>query len=269
MSRGAKLGTVKAPAPSPGLIGYYPAFQSASDPSPQIDRIEDRSGRGNHSLLGTDAVRATAWGTASRWTSVDANAGTTFHGARIPAATINWNKGTESLLIAGKFNGAAGSNRYPFGFGGASGTTIHGFVLRANSAGTCRLQSVTPSGLGQYNDSTSTLLNGADHSFLIAFDGLTKRAFGYFDGAFDAAFNGSVLGLDIAPALASMTTFGDLTWGGYPHTPVGTKNLVWACTMYGMQVAKRTGGLPTNIAEVARRLHTQPMQPLTRNEWPE
>lgn len=265
MSRVVKLGQSRSFAPSPGVIALWPCFQSASDASPYLDRVEDRSGRGNHALLGVDAVRATAWGTASRYSSVDAAAGTTDHAAKLAWSAVNWDKDKETLLIAGNWSGAAGTNRWVFGFGGNSSTAVHGFMLRGNVAGTVRLQLSQAGALTSFNDSAATVVDGSIHHFILVVDGTSKRAHVYLDGVYDATLNGSI-GTDWAPYAGSMSAYGDLTLGGCPHT--SAKNLTYAATMYGFQVAKRTGATPSNMAELARRLYKHPLAPLTAQEWP-
>lgn len=255
-----------APRLASGVIALLPAFQSASDPSPQIDRISDISGLGNHALLGANApARATVWGTASRCTSTDNTSGTQVSGPSLAWSAINWNKDTESLLIHGMWSGAAGTNRWIVGFGSNSVTTVHGFLLRANSAGTLRLQSSDSGSLRNYNDSAATVADGTIHAVTLMVDGTTKRAHVWIDGVYDATLNGGA-GTDWSAYSATMTAFGPLVLGGCPTA--AAKDLTYASTHYGWQVAKRTGALPANMNEIARRLARQPLQGLTSFEWP-
>lgn len=256
-----------APRPAAGVIALLPGFQSTSDPSPQIDRLEDRSGQENHALLGANApARSTVWGgTANRCTSVDNTSGTQVSGPSIAWSAINWDKDAESLLIHGMWSGAAGTNRWIFGFGSNSVTTVHGFLLRANSAGTLRLQLADSGALRNFNDSAATVADGSIHAVTLMVDGTTKRAHVWIDGAYDATLNGSS-GTDWSAYAATMTAFGPLVFGGCPTA--AAKDLTYASTHYGWQVAKKTGALPSNRTEIAARLARQPLLPLTTYEWP-
>lgn len=262
MSNQLRLPARRAFVRAPGVIGYYPCFQASGN-----NAMIDRSGAGNNAAIGADASLSTMWiGTANRYSIVaDDGSGTTAKAAAIPAATIGWSRDADTLLIAGIWSGANTATRYICGMGGNSGTTIHGWGVRSNTGtGKAKLYCVHSGGTMLGNDSTLTVGDGTDHAVAIVIDGSAKRAHLYIDGVYDASNSG--VGLDWSSIAANITALGPLVIGGYPHT--AGKQLVWASTSYAWQVARRTGGVPSNIAQVIARLARSPLQVLTSTEWP-
>lgn len=263
MSNQLRIAARRAFARAPGVIGYYPAFQAAGDTA-----LIDRSGAGNNAMVGADAALSTLWTATPNRLGIPADdgSGTTAKAPSIAAATINWNKDTETLLIAGMWNGANSAMRHVVGFGGASSTAIHGINLRTLvTTGMPQLMVYNSGGTGLSGNVGATVLaNGADHHVGLIIDGVAKRIHFYLDGVYDASNSG--VGLDFTAAAALMTNMGALVFGGYPHT--AGKQLVYASSSYAWQVAKRTGGRPANADDVMRRLARSPLQVLSSTEWP-
>lgn len=262
MSNQLRIAARRAFARAPGVIGFYPGFQASGDTA-----MIDRSGAGNNATVGADATLSTMWtATANRYNiTADDGSGTTAKAAVIPAATINWNKDTETLLITGMWNGANTALRHVFGFGSASTSTIHGVNLRTSiTTGMPQLMVYHSGGTSAGNVGSTVLANGADHHVCVIIDGPAKRVHLYLDGVYDASNSG--VGLDFTAASANMTNMGSLVFGGYPG--LSAKQLVYASSSYAWQVAKRTGGRPGNADDVVKRLARTPLQVLTATEWP-
>ena len=263
MSNQLRIASRRAFVRAPGVIGFYPAFQAVSDPA-----MIDRSGAGNNATVGADAALSTLWTATPNRLGIPADdgSGTTAKVPSIAASVINWNKDTETLLIAGVWNGANTALRHVFGFGSASTNTIHGVNLRTSiTTGMPQVMVYNSGGTGVAGNVGATVLaNGADHHVCLIIDGVAKRIHFYLDGVYDATNSG--VGLDFTAAAALMTNMGPLVFGGYPG--LSFKQLAYASSSYSWQVAKRTGGRPANIDDVVKRLARSPLQVLTATEWP-
>lgn len=259
--------------PSPNLIAWYPIIQQAStDVSPTVDRLEDRSGKGNHGVFGPNAPNvATRWAVANRYTSVDNTSGTLKHGPSLPWSRIQWNKDTETLLIAGLWKGTNVGNRHVLGFGSAAApTTVHGFALRANgTTGMPLAQFHTTAGTQNPNTGDVALADNTEHAICVVLDGTTKVAWIWQDGVLNPTLNGGVFlpGISFAAFAPNMSNFGDLIFGGVPAASGTNFDQTYASTHAAWQVAKRSGGMPANMDAVARRLARHWWQPLTVSEF--
>lgn len=258
---------------APGVIAHYPCFQAVADGAVLIDR----SGAGNGAAFGAALTAANAWAGANRLTLADNNSGTQAGAPFLSAAQLALNLATESFVVSGIYNSTSTASHPVVGFGEFSGAAnaANGFLIRAIvTSGVAQLAVCAgTTGALVYGTPSAVAVSGAavgDKHVAMAYDATTKRLWLYIDGVNDAG--NSNVGMDVAAPVATMgaanggTALGNLVFGGAPR--VGANQQVWACTSYGWQVAKRTGGLPANLDVVMRRLARHPLQVLSASEWP-
>lgn len=273
MSNQLKIAARRAFARAPGVIAHYPCFQAIADGAVLIDR----SGAGNGAAFGAALTAANAWASPNRLTLADNNSGTQAGGPYLSAAQLALNLASESFIISGIYNSTSTASHPVFGFGefSGAGNAANGFLVRALvTTGVAQLAVCAgTSGALVYGTPSAVAISGAavgDKHVAMAYDATTKRLWLVIDGVIDAS--NSNVGMDVAALVATMgaanggTALGNLVFGGAPR--VGANQQVWACTSYGWQVAKRTGGLPANLDVVMRRLARHPLQVLSSSEWP-
>lgn len=263
MSRVIKLGQIKTPTPSPGYIGYYPGFQDAADTT-----LLDRSGKNNHAALGANLVAAgTAFnGTANRFSVPLNSSGTQNNSANLPYGTaFQWNPATESLLIACKVTATATASNGPL-FGISHGNPRPGFKLEIlATSGAVRMLRYSASAATGGTASAAALANGSERSYVFAWDcqQAGPRVFHYIDGAIDANLVGGTLTTATDWYPSDNPNF---CIGGSGHT--SGNSISFAASFRGIHIAKRTGPLPANIADLVARLHQFPHVLISAAELP-
>lgn len=251
-----KIGALR-PNLSTGYIGFYPSFQTGDT------QLTDQSGKGNHATFGADLTASVAWTTtANRYSTTEDVTGTKAIAAQLAIGTgLQFAPATESLLIFGVVAMAAPAGTRSL-LGVSVGTPNPGFGLRVLSTGKARLDICRAGADVLLNASTGTVADGTRHSVAIAFDGSTKRAFLWVDGAADSAYGG---GTDISAYTDWYPFTRSFAIGGVGHN--GAKVISCAQSSFGWHLLKRTGGLPSNINDIVARLHANPVVPLTAAEW--
>lgn len=275
MSNQLTLPARRAFVRAPGVIAHYPCFQAAAEGAVMIDR----SGAGNNAAFGAQLLASNAWATPGRLTLADNTGGTQAGAPFISASTLALNLTTESFIISGIYNSTSTASHPVFAFGEISGAgnAANGFIYRAEvTTGVARLGVCAgTSGTVDAGTASTVSVSGAatgDKHVGMLYDGPARRLWLVVDGVLDATANTGT-GRDVTSLVATMgaanggTALGNLVFGGAPRVnPL--QQQVWACSSYGWQVAKRTGGLPSNIAQTVARLARHPLQVLTASEWP-
>lgn len=274
MSNQLRIAARRAIVRAPGVIAHFPCFQTVADGAVLIDR----SGAGNGAAFGAALAAANAWAGANRLTLADNNSGTQAGAPFLSAAQLALNLATESFVVSGIYNSTSTAIHPVFAFGEISGAAnaANGFIYRAESTtGVARLAVCAgTTGVLQFGTASAVAVSGAgvgDKHVAMAYDAATKRLWLYVDGVNDASNSG--VGMDVTSLVATMgagnggTALGNLVFGGAPRVNAAQQQ-VWACTSYGWQVAKRTGGLPASLDVVMRRLARHPLQVLSASEWP-
>lgn len=275
MSNQLKIAAVKPFTRAPGVVAHYPCFQAVAEGA----QLLDRSGAGNNAAFGAQLLASNAWAAAGRLTLADNTAGTQAGAPFISAAVLNLNLATESFIISGIYNSTSTASHPVFAFGEISGAgnAANGFIYRAEvTTGFARLGVCAgTAGTVDVGTASAVSVSGAavgDKHVGMLYDGPARRLWLVVDGVLDATAN-SGTGRDVTSLVATMgagkggTALGNLVFGGAPRVnPL--QQQVWGCTSYGWQVAKRTGNLPSNIADTCKRLARHPLQVLTATEWP-
>lgn len=275
MSNQLTLPARRAFVRAPGVIAHYPCFQAAAEGAVMIDR----SGAGNNAAFGAQLLASNAWATPDRLTLADNTSGTQAGAPFLAAGVLALNLATESFVVSGMYAATATASRPVVAFGEISGaaSAANGFILRSEvTSGVARLAACTGAAGGlSYGTASAVAISGAgvgDKHLAMAYDAPNRKLWLIVDGVLDATANSGV-GWDVAAAVAAMgaanggTAFGNLVFGGAPRVNPAQQQ-VWACSLYGWQVAKRVGGLPANLDALARRLARHPLQVLTASEWP-
>lgn len=264
MSRIVKLGQVKTPTVTPGYMAYYPGFQATSDTT-----LKDRSGKGNDATFGSDLTTTEAWSAVANRFSVPLGAsGTENNAANMAIASSGsagfvWDPATESLLLACKLTAAATASNGPI-FGTSHGQPRTGFRLEVQATtGTLRFTRMNTTTNTVVNTTTAAVADSTEHGVGFAWDAVAQRAYIYVDGVVDAAFVGGsqVTATDWFPSLNTAFCI-----GGVGHT--SGKAITFASAFRGIHLAKRTGALPSNVADLFRRLNQFPHVLISATELP-
>lgn len=252
-----KIGTIKS-NPSAGYIGFYPAFQAASDL-----QLTDQSGKANHAAFGADLTGSEAWSTLANYYSTPEDVGgTQANGAMLTMGAGIYNPATESLLVFAKVKITAPGGTRPL-FGTSNGTPNAGFGLKVTSTGKARVDLHRPSADLIINTSSASIADATVHTVALGIDAVLLRVYVWVDGVLDNNF-----------VSAGGNTFAVSDWypftrafafGGTGHN--GGKVLSMAQSSFGWHVLKRTGGLPANASDIVARLHQNPTIPLAATEW--
>ena len=260
MSRVIKLGQVKTPTPTPGYMAYYPGFQATSDTA-----LTDRSGKGNDATFGSDLTTAEAWSAlANRFSVPLDSSGTQNNAANMAIGTgFVWYPATESLVLACKLTAAATAANGPI-FGTSHGQPRTGWRLEVQATtGTLRFTKMNTSTNTVVNTTTEAVADGTEHGVGFAWDAVTQRAYIFVDGVVSSAFAGGslVTATDWFPPLNTAFCI-----GGVGHT--SGKAITFASAFRGIHLAKRTGALPSNVADLFYRLHKFPHVLISATELP-
>lgn len=276
MSNQLRIAARRAFARAPGVIAHYPCFQAWPDVA-----LIDRSGAGNNATFGANLLATPAWANANRLTVAESVTGTNAGAPYLTGAQVGWNLATESVLVSGIVNVTSSVNHGAV-TGNGSSNSIRGFTLRVtqNDDGTVanrdKLVVVAYGASTLFGTHSAATVGGAgDIHVAMAIDATSQRAYVFVGGAYDATANGGPSyvpgggGLDFSAqrdSMAAACLTNPWMFGAQPHT--GLFALSAGCQSYGWQIAKRTGGLPSNIEAVVRRLARHPLQVLTSTEWP-
>jgi len=259
MSRVVKLGQIESPAPSTGIIGYWPCFQNSAD-----TLVRDRSGKQQNMTFGAGLTTAEAWATANTFSSVE----TTADDVAILAAAdfdYDFNAG-DCLLISGLVYAAAPAAIRTLIGNGYNSTSAQGLRFIVKATGVCAPWLYQSSGDKFLSDSTGALADSTTKHFMFAWYNHNVAA---GTASYMIWFNGvrQYATAVAASGLGTMTPVDDLRIGGNKTGAAAYQSM--AARFSALQMY-RSSASPTleELDALALRLTRSPCVPLSASEWP-
>lgn len=255
------MGRVSTPAPSPGVIGWWPCFQANTDTS-----VVDVSGKSRNLSFGAGLTTAEAWAAANAFSSVDTTADDCGILAR-SAFDWDFNAG-ENFLLSCLINAAApAATRTLFG-NGYNSTSAQGLRFIVKSTGVCAPWFYESTGdlfladtSGALADSTTKHLMFAWYDHDVASG--TARYMIWFNGVRQYAVGVSASGL------GTINPVDDFRIGGNKTGASAFQSM--AASFSALQMYRSARSVDWDLERLDRlavRLRRSPATPLTENEWP-
>ena len=240
-AQAAKLFTTKASLVVPSSV--YRTLLSCKQ---TLGAAMDRSGRGG------DAIPpAATYGPTQLWANAGyLSTGTgTGLGASIAANKSSFDLATQSVILGFVINMAQPAGN-PALMGNADAATRRGIYLGARTDGKLRILVNTSDGLvAALAIPTPIVFDGTDHHVVVAFDSTTRSIFVFIDGRFVAVYpnywTGNTAGI--------VDTF-NIGGGGGIISALSTT----AYKLHSFHMIVLTGGVPSNLGQVARKLYEAP-----------
>lgn len=161
MSQSAKTGVVISPKYSPAYIAHFPCWQAASDTS-----LKDKSGNGRDASFGAGLTSGEAWGTANKFTGVDA---ATEDYAKLAQADFLYDFSVgDSFVIAARITMATPAASRTLFANGYNNSSAQGFRLYIKSTGVLAPLIYQQGGDKFLSDTAPVLADGADHTMMFA-----------------------------------------------------------------------------------------------------
>lgn len=260
MNPHVRLGMVRSPLVSGGVIGVWPMMQDSADTS-----VLDVSGRGRHLALGGGLTTAEAWATAAWLSTVNASTDDT-----VPIPLAQWSDYSfnvgDSLLIALRFKAAAPASTETW-LGQGYGTSNHGWRFVVKSTGVVAPWLDHAGGTKFLGDTTGVAADSAEHSLMFAWwnhdvRAATAKYMFWVDGA--RAYS-AVQGATSLPT--SIDPVDDLRIGGR-KTGASSYDAM-AAQFRGLHIYRAAANVPFSASEfdaIASRLWRSPFVPLSRSE---
>lgn len=259
MSRVVKLGQIESPAPSTGIIGYWPCFQDSAD-----TLVRDRSGKQQNMTFGAGLTTAEAWATANCLSTVETTADDV---AILSAADFDYDfNAGDCLLISGLVYAAAPAATRTLIGNGYNSTSAQGLRFIVKATGVCAPWLYQSSGdkflsdtTGALADSTTKHLTFAWYNHSVAAG--TASYMIWFNGVRQYATAVATSGL------GTMTPVDDLRIGG---NKTGVSAYQSMAARFSALQMYRSSASPTleELDAIALRLTRSPCVPLSASEWP-
>lgn len=234
---------------STGYVGYWPCAQPTGDAN-----LQDRSGKANHMTFGAALTGSLAYATAGylqTYTDGSKLKHVVLSKAAMPASDQSW------LLFFRVKGPAPGATDILAGNAFSSGSQHVGFYLRSFTSGRLDMRVITTgfSDVGIASPLETVLDNSAEHTVAITYDAPTTTVDIYIDGVWsEVAHTVQAVVMDHANTLNFF--LGGRNTDGHNGT---WRDIHWI---------KKSGSLPTRIANIVRLMHAHPYHRLSTAEWP-
>jgi hypothetical protein len=214
----------------------------------------DQSGNGADGRYNSAVPESSLWANSGYATL----GGTANYNFQVDLAASNFDLASQSVIVYGVMNMAIpATSTNIVGNGSSLGGGYQGVFLSARS-GLGKLRPIIVHSAGTLNtlqDSTRVFCDGTDHAFFVAIDGQTKCVIIYCDGLLsDFCSN---LGFGGTPAISQNWFIGTDVYQGVTNAAVKLKS-------HGLM--RFSGGLPSNLSQMARRHAARPAEPFTDAE---
>lgn len=198
---------------------------------------------------GTISVTTNSWGNAGKFTTTESGASNQAARLSVP---LGWDMRTDSLIIAMQLDCVAPASATHI-IGNTTGTAA-GFSMRAESSGLFRMN--VADGTNQVLTlSDTTAMDGAEHTFVLAVDGVEKLKYCWIDGVIDSLLNG------VSCAAVTGSTAGG---GTFSIGSAASSNAAAAAIFDNVHVLRLPNrGLPSDMASLVAAFHAAPDQRFT------
>lgn len=227
--------------PSTAYKFFYPGAQGTGD-------LTDQSGQGNNAAAEANLTDGNMWANAGYFSSVAGQ----FSGIAIPAAVLDWDMALgQSIILSFSMNIAVAVDD---GLAGEHPSAGAGIRYIGTIAGTTLTPYISDGSAEESLGSFGAVLDGANHNVLIAIDGGTKMGYTFTDG--------EAVGIDVnvSAVTGSTVSANDFVFGSDFN---GAAAKTYAGQFGGGHGLVFQGGLPGNLTELAKKIHSSPLYPLS------
>lgn len=259
MSRVVKLGQIESPAPSTGIIGYWPCFQDSAD-----TLVRDRSGKQQNMTFGAGLTTAEAWANANVLSTVETTADDV---AILEAADFDYDFNVgDCLLISGLVYAAAPAATRTLIGNGYNSTSAQGLRFIVKATGVCAPWLYQSSGDKFLSDTTGALADSTTKHLTFAWYNHNVTA---GTASYMIWFNGvrQYATAVAASGLGTMTPVNDLRIGGNKTGASAYQSM--AARFSALQMYRSSASFTLEeLDALALRLTRNPCVPLSASEWP-